>query len=730
MEKKEKPVKGNKEAHIIKNSDDKPDTCSYPCVDNLLPVEHASIASGADTVHYSPIDQGYLITDNIDHISRKTDQIDSAIDTNKDKSGALIAPSTMDIYDDDATIIVPSENEERTTLTDIIGNNIARAKNKKKRLYITQQKNKYDQNKYNIRPRSSQPIYSLFNTLEKCLGLSPIDANILLDRISIKKTSLIKSILDGYIKSKHINDEAIKCLQSELFGMEYSIDKTTLLKSIDRPPPEWLPFHRAHQLGFVVLKKEEEHVIEIALMDYLDPLRDDWIRKRSGCQQIRKYFVNPSVLKPALRRLKEGQSNEFDNLQQAVIIFEGENQPGGNSAKSDIDARKLIVWHISLAIDRDANDIHFEPIADGGQSRFRIGGQMSNKLIQYDKPHHLELIKSLKLLTSLDPLSVGFRKFGSVNLTIDDRPYGLRASFFPGIHGEKIVVHLLDQSKERFIIANLGLKDHQKKQIDRRIMSSFGMIIVTGPRGSGKTTTHYALLNECQEKKYNVMTFEETVEYHMEGAHQCEIHGASFVDHLETVVYQDVDAVMFTSCNDKKTAEFAMRMAATHLIMVTISANDAASAIIKLLAMGVDPQLFLTTQLLIVSQRMVRTVCPYCVQDISGELVLDNLARRGVDPEMLNDLGIKINANKDYPQSRGCPRCNQSGYTGSRPLFGSLATNPLFHQAILELSSDLDQLYTKLKDIQDATILDHGLELLERHKTTWNEILFRVGRVG
>ena len=345
---------------------------------------------------------------------------------------------------------------------------------------------------------------------------------------------------------------------------------------------------------------------------------------------------------------------EDQNLSLDKLIAKAEEAP----------VVKLVDLIIRQAIDERASDIHIEPFKDRTSLRYRIDG----KLFEVPSPArhlHLPIVSRVKILAKLDIAEKRLPQDGAFSVRLQqDRVVDLRISTIPTIYGEKVVIRILDKSQIILDLASLGFDEGQMADIRKAITSPFGLIFLTGPTGSGKTTTLYAILNELKDPATNILTAEDPVEYKLDGVNQVQVKaeiGLSFAAALRSFLRQDPDIILVGEVRDIETAEICVRSALTgHLVLSTLHTNDAPSAITRIIDIGIEPFLVSASLIMVVSQRLVRKLCPACKE--AYEPTLDQLG------------GIKLGCKVLY-RPRGCPECNQIGYKGRTVLAEVMTAN-------------------------------------------------------
>ena len=357
-----------------------------------------------------------------------------------------------------------------------------------------------------------------------------------------------------------------------------------------------------------------------------------------------------------------------------------EDHPAG--PMEDVSPHRLLDLVMTQAIRDRASDIHFEPDEKAFHARFRIDGVLYESLT-FPKQVQPALASRVKILAGMDSAETRLPQDGNFNVTLEQRSFEIRVSTFPTIYGESLVLRILDQASVRFKLDELGFSGEMLDQFKQLVRKTSGIVLVTGPTGSGKTTTLYAVLNMIYSKDKNIITIEDPVEYRLPLIRQTQINpkaGISFAEGLRSILRQDPDIIMVGEIRDLKTSEIAMQAAlAGHLVLSTLHTNDAPEAISRLMDIGVAPCLISSCVIGILSQRLVRTICPDCQAPCQ------------FNPSDMSELGEKV-ANSKVPlilyQGKGCKNCKQSGYQGRSGIFELLLVNEDIKKLISERASN------------------------------------------
>ncbi|MDC0255754.1 ATPase, T2SS/T4P/T4SS family [Bacteriovoracales bacterium] len=335
---------------------------------------------------------------------------------------------------------------------------------------------------------------------------------------------------------------------------------------------------------------------------------------------------------------------------------------------------------LAEAFIKKASDIHIEPYEKIFRLRFRIDGS----LIEADRPSRklmLPIISRIKIMATMDISEKRKPQDGRIKLLINEKPIDYRVSSLPTLFGEKIVLRLLDSSNLQLDMTKLGFDSHQLKIFSEGIYQPYGMCLVTGPTGSGKTTTLYSALSDLNKVKSNISTVEDPVEFNLQGINQCNIKkevGLDFAVALKSFLRQDPDIIMVGEIRDLEVGEIAVEAALTgHLVLSTLHTNDAASTITRLLNMGIEPFLVVGSLNVVVAQRLCRKICDNCkIEDPTSEA---NLIACGVTKSSAK--------NRKVFKGQGCDNCNKTGYKGRIAIYEVLNVSPKIKELILKNKS-------------------------------------------
>jgi general secretion pathway protein E len=370
--------------------------------------------------------------------------------------------------------------------------------------------------------------------------------------------------------------------------------------------------------------------------------------------------------------------------------------------RDDAPVIRLINALFTQALREGASDIHIEPFETRSLVRLRIDGTLRD-LIEPARALHAAIVSRVKIMARLDIAEKRLPQDGRITLRVAGRAVDVRVSTIPTGHGERVVLRLLDKQAVRLDLAKLGMDDAELAHMDRLIKEPHGIVLITGPTGSGKTTTLYAALARLDATALNIMTVEDPIEYDLDGISQTQVNAKidmSFARALRTILRQDPDVVMIGEIRDLETAEIAVQASLTgHLVFATLHTNDAVSAVNRLVDMGVEPFLLASSLIGVAAQRLVRQLCPECRKAV----VRDPRRLKVVEPGLVPEGGTIYTA-------LGCAACNQTGYRGRTGIYEMLTVDDGLRQLIHSRASE-----QQLRDYAVA----HGMRTLRQDGWRW-----------
>ncbi len=461
----------------------------------------------------------------------------------------------------------------------------------------------------------------------------------------------------------------------------------------------------------------KEKTLIVALSDPLNLLAIDTLRIKTGFK-IQCVVAAESDIEEAidycyfnLPRMKQ-HINNFIDAEQALEVTLPDDMDSAHYEAGDQPVVQYVQSLIVQAINNRASDIHLQPKADRSELRFRIDG-----VLYASDPPPLAMIAAIntriKILAGLDIAEKRLPQDGRFKLKVGEREVDLRISSFPTIYGESVVMRILDASTPLLGIKQLGFYPNDLEKYKSLIRRPYGLILVTGPTGSGKTTSLYTSLNEIKSKDKNIITLEDPVEYRLPFIQQSQINsqiGFDFARGLRSILRQDPDVIMVGEIRDQETAEIAIHAALTgHLVFTTLHTNDASGAPVRLAKMGVEPFLITSSLLGVVAQRLIRTICPDCKE--SHPLTDEIRQKHGLSEDLTH-----------YFRGRGCSKCLNSGYKGRKGIYELMIPNEEVRKLILEQRSS-EEVREAARRHGMKTLRETGIDNLKAGVTTPEELL-------
>jgi type IV pilus assembly protein PilB len=461
--------------------------------------------------------------------------------------------------------------------------------------------------------------------------------------------------------------------------------------------------------------------LTVAMADPLDLILIDNLRKLTGCE------INPVIATRTdiTKTVEEfyGKSAMFKKAVEASydnspIITEVDIEAQEQELSLDkLIARaeeapvvKLVDLIIRQAIDERASDIHIEPFKEKICLRYRIDGRLY-EIPPPAKHLHLPIISRIKILSKLDIAEKRLPQDGSFLVRIDERPIDIRVSCIPTIYGEKIVLRLLDRSQVVLDLNRLGFDPKQLELMRKAINSPYGLVFLTGPTGSGKTTTLYAVLNEIKTPTKNILTIEDPVEYKLEGINQVQIKpeiGLTFATALRSFLRQDPDIMLVGEVRDLETAQICIRSALTgHLVLSTLHTNDAPTAITRLMDLGIEPYMLAPSLLMVVAQRLARKLCHNC--------------KEAYEPTVEQRNSAKLKAELIY-RAKSCSDCNNTGFRGRDCIAEVIVVNEQI-QDLINQKATFQKIRAVARECGMQTLYESAIKKVEEGITSLEEAI-------
>lgn len=483
---------------------------------------------------------------------------------------------------------------------------------------------------------------------------------------------------------------------------------------IDPEVPKLIPENLAKRNILIPIRQERGKLI-VAMSDPLNIFAIDDIKITSGMEiepvistkkdifsAIEQHYGKQTAEKAIEDFKKQYKVDDIDTIDEEVLN-EINNAP----------VVRLINSIIRQAIKAKASDIHIEPFETSIRVRFRIDGELK-EIMSPTKSTHSAIVTRIKIMGKMDIAEKRIPQDGRVETEVDGHEVDLRISVLPTVYGEKVVIRLLDRSSFLLSKAQLGFTENNVKRFDNIIKNSNGIILVTGPTGSGKTTTLYTVLRELNTINKNIITVEDPVEYRLDGINQVQVNtkaGLTFASGLRSILRQDPDIIMIGEIRDVETAEIAVRASITgHLVISTMHTNDAPSTVSRLIDMGIEPYLITSSVVGVVAQRLARRICESCK---TGYEASDD------EKEI---LGVDINESIKLYKGKGCNSCFNSGYKGRIAIHEVMPMTKEIRE-LVNMRRSVDLIRDKAVEDGMDTLKDNCIDLIKKGITTIEELI-------
>ncbi|OGD28476.1 MAG: pilus assembly protein PilB [Candidatus Aminicenantes bacterium RBG_13_63_10] len=485
-------------------------------------------------------------------------------------------------------------------------------------------------------------------------------------------------------------------------------------------PPDFL-----YRANFIPFSRDGE-TVHIAMADPSDIEAIDAVESFLG-RKVQVFVASRRAIHEALRK-SEAALQVLKDVTMGFITQVVEKDGGQEEevisieklADQDDSIIKLVNTIIFTAVQKRASDIHIESREEGVQVKYRIDGVLGQAMDTVDCKFHSPIITRLKVMSELDIAERRVPQDGRFRLRIKDRTIDFRLSIMPGIFGEDAVIRILDKEMITEAFAELrldllGFSEDVLQKFRRYILQPYGMILVTGPTGSGKTTTLYAALTEIKSPEDKIITIEDPVEYQIDGLTQIPVNekkGLTFARGLRSILRHDPDKIMVGEIRDQETAQIAIQSALTgHLVFTTVHANNVFDVIGRFLHMQVDPYSFISALNCILAQRLMRVLCPHCRAAVKYDD--ETLAESGLAPETYR--------RRHFYEAKGCPECGQKGYRGRTAIAEILELSDVIREMILD-RKPLSEVKKRAKAEGMTFLREVGLQKVFQGTTSLREL--------
>ncbi|MDO8581292.1 MAG: ATPase, T2SS/T4P/T4SS family [bacterium] len=530
-------------------------------------------------------------------------------------------------------------------------------------------------------------------------------------------------IEDHLINKKVVSEDLLYSIAATVLGLPFVNLRTQII------PDDVLtlvPEPIAVTNNIVAFKKDGEQ-IHVATTDPNDLTTQETLQKETGCTLI-VYVTTPAAMKDALKQYHKELSQEFQKMTDDVAVTGGEN------AAQELPTIRMVDTFLEHAIIEGASDIHIEPAEKEMIIRYRIDGIL-RPVMTLPKSVQAGIIARIKVLANLKIDEHRLPQDGRFKITTSQTQVSFRVSTIPVFDGEKIVLRLLQEGTRVLSLEQLGLAPASFDAVRQSIEKPHGLLLVTGPTGSGKTTTLYTLLNMLNKPGVNIITIEDPIEYRMPGVNQSQVNpkiGFTFATGLRAFLRQDPNVIMVGEIRDTETAEIAIHAALTgHLVLSTLHTNDAVTSIARLLDMGAPAFLVSSTLVLIIAQRLVRKICPNCISSYTlDKKAITELERHFNMKEIIEVMAREktIASTKEtlasmlFYRGNGCNECHKEGYKGRVGIYEILEISPAMGTLILHQPTR-EELFAQAKKDGMITLAQEGFMKAKNGITTIEELI-------
>lgn len=546
------------------------------------------------------------------------------------------------------------------------------------------------------------------------------DADVLSEANAVAATGE-KSVTE-FLLDKGVFDEAtlLGLLAERLAVPPVDLARVELDKSL----AEVVPVDLAQKTGCCPISKVD-NILTVAVSNPFDVVKHDDLRLKTGCD-LRICLALDSQVKRGIARLygtddAERIAKVLDEVDPDMDLAEVKqvedvvDVAAAAASGNEAPIIKLVNLIIYQAIKGKASDIHIEPFEKRVLVRYRVDGNLQEAM---EPPKRLQgaIVSRIKIMSSLDIAEKRKPQDGKFQVKAEGRQIDFRVSTLPTVHGEKVVMRILDASNLTLDLASLGFEPKALQDFRNAIAAPYGMILVTGPTGSGKTTTLYSAVKEIMTPDSNFVTVEDPVEYQLDGLNQVQVNvksGLTFAAALRSILRQDPDVIMVGEIRDTETIEIGVKAALTgHLVLSTLHTNDAASTITRMIDMGVDPFMVVSATLMVSAQRLIRRICPHCKEPYKASV--ERMLQLGYTEE-------EAESQPDVFRAKGCARCS-NGYVGR---FAILETLPITDEVKRMVIDGRSSIEVRAKAIEQGMITLRRAALLNamRGNTSIEEVL-------
>ncbi|OQA91090.1 MAG: Type II secretion system protein E [Elusimicrobia bacterium ADurb.Bin231] len=536
-----------------------------------------------------------------------------------------------------------------------------------------------------------------------------------------------KPVHDLLVEMDFISEEDFLKAAVEYYQMPVtSLDE----EQIDPSCVNFLSYDRAKKYGVFPFRMEDGKLL-IAMTNPYDVITLDDLRIITG-KDLKPVLSSKKDISNYIEEYYKVDDAIYDLLKNIVtdtkIVLVQRDKSGRESYnREELQGERspiirLVNLILSEAVKSRASDVHIEPYDDFARVRYRIDGYLKN-IMKIPNSLYPSLVSRIKIVSSLDITEKAKTQDGRIQMIVGDNHIDLRISIVPTLHGEKLAIRILDAREAKVDISVIGFRQEELDVFNKAIRKSQGMILITGPTGSGKTSTIYAALNSVKSEKSHIITIEDPVEYRLEGINQIQVNptkDVTFANGLRSILRQDPNVVLVGEIRDAETADIAFRASLTgHLVFSTLHTNDAIATIVRLLDIGLEASVISSALSLVVAQRLVRKICPHCKEIYYPDRTVG---------ESVGHLLERFNVEQFY-RGKGCAECGYVGYMGRTAIFEILKIDDKIKNIISSAEWSEKELLRYARGIGFNTLLESGIRKVAEGITTVEEVL-KVVDVG
>jgi len=538
-----------------------------------------------------------------------------------------------------------------------------------------------------------------------------------LEEAEYKQMGAKRPLQELLVEMGFVKEEDLMRVSAQVFNMPVlDLSKETIEPAMTK----MISYEIAKRCGVFPVRKEGNALI-LAMSNPIDVVALDAVTKITN-MEVRPIFSTKNDISACIEKYYQSDEAIYDLLKNVAsdasisVIKDNKKFELSVDVSEETDTPIVTLLNLTIndAVKVRASDIHIEPQKDAVKVRYRIDGELKT-IMTVSSKFHANLVSRIKVIAELDVAEKRKTQDGRITISTQGRNIDLRVSILPTYYGEKVVLRLLDPKESKMQLERLGFQGSELSLLKEALARPQGIILVTGPTGSGKTSTLYAGLNSVKNESKNIITIEDPIEYLIEGINQIQLNpvkDVTFASGLRAILRQDPNVILVGEIRDKETAEIAFRASLTgQLVLSTLHTNSAVSSITRLLDIGLEPYLIGSSLILIVSQRLVRVICPHCKEEYTP------------DKNLLDKLEIYIkrfNINKFY-RGEGCEQCGFNGFLGRTAIVEILKINEEL-RGLISGNASVDSIIKEAKKAGLKLLAESGIEKVAAGLTSLEEV--------